>query len=367
MSDEAPWLATAWAELTEASRTGPLVDADAWDAGVASLTAKYSAAATSSDPLVARHARDQRETLAAYANRIAARARDGNGRVPYRVREADWSGRLHLFDPLWQSVTKDGDLVLRKAVVAPPGHRIVRADWHASQLYLLAGLSGDPQLGVDLGAGDIYRELGGSLAPSHPRARDLGKLLVLAITYRAGVRTLVAKALEKGIRLSDDQVRTLLEQLRQRYSALWTWGNAIQAVGRCLLWTPAGRRVQLRPDPDQARRNPGASTPPGLPTLLAGIAQAWEADALLGSLAALAPQTADLGLRLTLHLHDCTLWEVRVDTADSAARRVAEVMTAIHARVQRWAPRSGASPVKRAGTPRIGAPVDVALGPSWGG
>jgi len=363
---EAPWVAMAWALLEEAARTGPLVDATAWEAGVAALGARYEALAVGAVPTLAERARNQLEALGTYAETITRAARGGN-RVPYRVREADWSGRLTIEAPLWQSVTKDGDLVLRRAVVAPPGHLILCADWHASQLYLLAGLSGDTQLAADLASGDIYLTLGDSLAPGHPRARDLGKLLVLAITYRAGARTLTAKAREKGVDIGADQIVALLGRLRARYATLWAWGEAIQPVGYHLLWTPGGRRVQLRPDPERPPRAQGASAAPSLPTVLAGIAQAWEADALLASLAVLAPELGDLGLRLVLHLHDCIVWEVRADLVESAVRRVSEVMVSTHAGMQRWVPQAGSAPRESAAGMHHGAPVGLATGSSWGG
>lgn len=363
---EAPWLETAWGVLEDAARRGPLVDADPWQAGLDQLTATYSAATRSLDATVAARARDRLETLGAYAPAIAGTARR-SGRVPYEVRETDWSGRLLIHGPLWQFVTKDGDNVLRRAVVAPKGSRILRADWRASHLYLLAGLSGDPTLRADLCAGDIYHQLGDNLAPSHPRARDLGKLMVLAITYRAGAQTLCAKAREMGIQLTEQQVRDHIDQIRARYKVLWQWGHEIDPVGRHLLWVPSGRRIQLRPNLDQWPPVPGVPVPPGLPTLLSGIAQAWEADALLRALADLAPHMRNHGLRLVLHLHDCTVWEVPLGGLYRGMRLVQAAMQQAHAWVQRFSPRPGAPPVERERSETWGAPVVAELGGSWGG
>lgn len=365
MSGEAPWITTAWGVLSEAARLGPLVDAAAWRAGVTGLSATYAVAATGACSSTAEHARDRLKTLDTYASGIARRAQKSK-RVPYRIREADWSGRLTIEEPPWQSVTKDGDFVLRKAVVAPRGHRILRADWHASQLYLLAGLSGDRMLQADLKAGDVYHRLGEALVPGHPRSRDLGKLLVLAMTYRAGATTLCAGAQDKGVVLTRKQVVELLGRLRDRYRALWMWGDAQTAVGQHLLWTPGGRRVQLRPAQGRLSPTSRGPSPPALPTLLAGIAQAWEADALMLSLATLAPHLADLGLNLVLHLHDCTVWEVREEMADEAMAVVTSLMQAAHAWVQRWAPRPGTPPRDRGEGPWPGAPVGVMAGTSWG-
>jgi len=286
--------------------------------------------------------------------------------VPYEVRETEWSGRLLIHDPHWQQVTKDSDNVLRKAVVAPKGHRILRADWRASQLYLLAGLSRDPTLLADLGDGDIYRRLGDCIAPAHPRARDLGKLLTLAMIYRAGATTLCAKAGEMGIRLTEAQVRDHIGRVRDRYEILWQWGHDIAPVGRHLLWTPAGRRIQLRPDRDRRPEAPGQAAPPGLPTLLEGIAQAWEADALLRALADLAPYMRDHGLRLVLHLHDCLVFEAPFRCLCGCMSAVMLAMRHAHAWVQRYEPRPGAPPYDRGEGPWVGAPVEMELGASWG-
>ena len=362
---EAPWISTAWGVLAEAARLGPCVDARAWSAGVARLRAAYGVDVTGARAPRAAHARDRLEALETYADVVAIRAQR-SGRVPYRLKEADWSGRVILEEPPWQSVTKDGDQMLRKAVVAPPGCRILCADWHASQLHLLAGLSGDRQLRADLEAGDIYERLGEALAKGHPRGRDLGKLLVLAMTYRAGAKTLVERARDKGVELRHGQVVDLLGRLRARYATLWSWGDAQAAVGRHLLWTPGGRRVQLRPATAPRPGTKRHPRPPALPTLLAGIAQAWEADALLLSLATLAPHLDPLGLTLVLHLHDCTVWEVQEARTDHARIAVTNVMQAAHAWVQQWEPRPGAPPRDRGEGSWAGALVATAIGESWG-
>lgn len=365
MSCEADWILRGWQVLVQAALLGPLVSLPAWDAGVAALRAAYAAGTYHPDPTLAAHARDRLETLETYASRVAVKAQ-GNGRVPYRVREADWSLRLHIFDPLLHSVTKDHDNILRKAFIAPAGYRILRVDWHASHLFLLAGLSGDPVMADDLLAADIYLLLGHELAPGHPRARDLGKLMVLATTYRAGAETLCVKAQEMGIELTEERIKDLLERLRQRFSVLWAWGNAQMPMGNHLLWTPGWRRGQLRPDEDRPPLGPGISAPPALPTLLAGLAQGWEADALFLSLAMLAPHMERLGLRLVLHLHDCSVWEVKEETAEEAAVMVANTMLTAHAWIQRFTPMPGAPPVDRGDGAWIGAPLDVVLGNSWG-
>lgn len=359
-------LDAAWGVLEDAAWRGPLVAPVAWQASMLRLMAIYTAGADSNNIDVASRARDRLETLSAYAPAIAGRARK-SGRVPYQVREADWSGRLLIYDPLWQLVTKDGDNALRKAVIAPRWHRILRADWRASQLYLLAGLSGDTMLQADLATSDIYQRLGDVLAPSHERSRDLAKTQLLATIFRAGPTTLCSRAKEMGLALSTAQAYEHRERIRDRYKVLWQFGQDLEPVGRHLLWTPAGRRIQLRPDLRQKTAAHGQAVPPGLPTLLAGVAQAWEADALLRALADLAPFMRTSGLRLILHLHDCLVFEAPFRCLYDCMTAVRAAMCSSHAWTQQYAPRPGAPPIDRGVGPWVGAPVEMDLAASWGG
>jgi len=365
----AAWLEAGLKAVDEAASLGPRVESAAWEKAVAGLRASYKAELGSADHEHSRRAQKRLERLNFYADWIGATARKSiDGRVPYRVRPAHWSGRLVIEAPMWQAVTKDGDGALRRAVVAPAGARILQADWHASQLYLLAGLSGDRALAADLASGDPHQRIGDALGPGYPpgQRRALGKLANFSILYRAGPDRLVEGAASKGIPLPRSRARAMIGSLKRRYARLWSWGHSAQRCGRHLLWTPGGRRVQLRPD---SRWRAGDAAPPSaaLPTVLAGIGQAWEADALLRSLSVLATTPECRRARLLLHLHDCTIWEVAAGEAEVVGSHVARVMQEAHAWVQRYHPRPGAAPTMEKGFCRTGAPVRWSIAESWGG
>lgn len=365
----ADWLEGGLKAVDQAASLGPRVESAAWDKAVVDLRASYRAGTCSENEEHSRRARKRLERLDFYADWISAAARKSiDSRVPYRVRAAHWSGRLVIEAPIWQAVTKDGDGALRRAVVARPGARILRADWHASQLYLLAGLSGDKALAADLASGDPHQRIGDALGAGYPpgQRRALGKLANFAILYRAGPDRLVEGAASKGIQLARSQAHAMIGSLRRRYSHLWSWGQSVQRCGRHLLWTPGGRRVQLRPDRRCVGGNAGPP-PAALPTVLAGIGQAWEADALLWSLSVLAAAPECRNARLLLHLHDCTIWEVAAEDAEGVGSHVARVMQEAHAWVQRCDPRPGAAPTMAGGSRRAGAPVKWSIADSWGG
>lgn len=109
-----------------------------------------------------------------------------NGRVhaKFNAHGAD-TGRFSSSDPNLQNIPSSGDYgkLIRNLFIAPPGHKLVVADYSQIEPRLIAAFSQDPRL-VDnyLNGGDIYTTIGDTMKVE----RKVGKMLVLAISYGVG-------------------------------------------------------------------------------------------------------------------------------------------------------------------------------------
>jgi DNA polymerase I-like protein with 3'-5' exonuclease and polymerase domains len=109
-----------------------------------------------------------------------------NGRVHtnFKSHGAE-TGRFSSSEPNLQNIPSSGEYgkLVRNLFVAPPGHRLVVADYSQIEPRIIAAFSGDPRL-VDnyLTGGDIYTTIGNTMGVD----RKAGKVLVLAISYGVG-------------------------------------------------------------------------------------------------------------------------------------------------------------------------------------
>ena len=307
-------------EIEGMAARGVRIDPHLWQEAICALREEWWYEAEGSDDLLADLAQKRRDALAVYADSVLASAWAD---PEHRVRaswDADgaWTGRITAKDPPLQGITKRGGL--RAAVVPSPGCRFVVADFSQSQLRIVAGLSGDEGLRRALQPGrDPHKEIGESAAPGHPEARALGKLLNFAILYLAGVEGLVESAKEAGIPLQRGAAARIRDRVRGNYPRLSAWQR--EQEGRGEFESPLGRHVFV---PSSSRD--GRTGEPQLPAVLAGIAQAAEADALRLVLVESPRAMAGLDAEIVLTVHDEVIWEVAEERAEEAASRARELM-----------------------------------------
>jgi hypothetical protein len=227
--------------------------------------------------------------------------------------EATWTGRITARQPPLQSITKQG--ALRAAVVPAPECSFVVGDWSQSQLRIAFGLSGDPAGPTVCAPGhDLHAQIGEAVAPGHPEARSLGKLLNFAILYLAGVDTLISGAAARGIDLTRQTATGLIRRLELAYPVLCAWRRA-QAGHLELPVTWDGELRRTVPLPSSAFDATGT---PSLPKILAGIMQAHEVEALRFVLDHTEQRLGALGYRPVLLVHDEVVWEGPTSGAQEA-------------------------------------------------
>jgi DNA polymerase I len=286
--------------LARIQARGIPVEPGAWTTAASTLRRAWAIEARSPNPVVQRRALDRLRNLSAYSDEVQAlAAADPEGRVRCAWDAAStWAGRVYASGPCLQQIQKGH---LRRAVVAPPGRTFVIADWKHAQLRILAALSGDPALLALLSdpSRDVYEEIATAVLPGAPR--DFGKKVCISIQFLAGAKPLCEAAADFGIALTEEDARGLLQRLAATFPRLWAWRK--EQIVRPDFLTPLGRAVSL----PSAKYENGR---PYLPSLIAGIAQAWESDALRWVVALSARRLSGTGAEIILLLHDGLIWEV---------------------------------------------------------
>jgi DNA polymerase-1 len=109
-----------------------------------------------------------------------------NGRVHtnFKSHGAE-TGRFSSSEPNLQNIPSSGDYgkLVRNLFTAPPGHKLVVADYSQIEPRVIASFSADPRLVENYrNGGDIYTAIGETMGVD----RKAGKVLVLAISYGVG-------------------------------------------------------------------------------------------------------------------------------------------------------------------------------------
>jgi DNA polymerase-1 len=157
------------------------------------------------------------------------------------------TGRLITTDPDLQRtpIKSPEGRRIRRAFVAPAGHRLISADWSQIELRLLAHFSGDPRLVEAFSEGrDVHRQTAADLFGCLPeevdeRQRGIGKVVNFATIYGQG-----ATALGKLLGTSRDEAQRTIDAYFELYGGVrrWVEGTVAEAYERGYVTTLLGRR-----------------------------------------------------------------------------------------------------------------------------
>ncbi len=151
---------------------------------------------------------------------------------------------------------------LRRAFVAPKGHKLVVSDLSQIEIRVLAALCGDENLIADLEAGrDVHRQAAASVFGKHPnevtdKERKLCKGLVFGTLYGMGLKGFTARVNAwTGEIHSEEQVdRDFRQPLFAPYPKVQKWmAKTLQEYenGKTVTYTRMGRRrLQLSSGPE---------------------------------------------------------------------------------------------------------------------
>jgi DNA polymerase I-like protein with 3'-5' exonuclease and polymerase domains len=138
-----------------------------------------------------------------------------NGRVHtnFKAHGAE-TGRFSSSEPNLQNIPSSGEYgkLVRDLFVAPPGHKLVVADYSQIEPRIIAAFSSDPVLCENyLTGGDVYTTIGDTMGVN----RKAGKVLVLAISYGVG-----PDKIAQSIGCSLKEAKDLLNRFEEKFSSI---------------------------------------------------------------------------------------------------------------------------------------------------
>jgi DNA polymerase I len=235
------------------------------------------------------------------------------------------TGRLSSTDPNLQNIPVRTELSrrIRAAFVAPPGRRLVSADYSQIELRILAHYSGDPALlesfrtGEDVHTRTAAETYGVPPAEVTPEMRRVAKMLNFGIAYG-----LSAFGLSQRLDLPPREGQAIIDRYFARYAGVKRWLGEIVAQARQEgeVRTVFGR---VRPMPEIAARNPAlrqGAERTAINTPIQGTAADLVKLAMLRVHAALVQERLDA--ELLLQVHD----ELVVEAAERAVEPVTALL-----------------------------------------
>jgi DNA polymerase-1 len=267
-----------------------------------------------------------------YCDKLPAMA-DSNGRVHTHYGQAiAVTGRLSSSDPNLQNIpirTAEGRRI-REAFIAPPGHRIVSADYSQIELRIMAHISGDSGLLDAFGKGeDIHRAtasevFGVPLGEVSSEQRRYAKVINFGLIYGMSAFGLAA-----NLGIERDAAKTYMERYFMRYPGVAKYMEATRALAKRqgYVETVFGRRLWLPEinSPNGPRR--GAAERAAINAPMQGTA----ADLIKLAMVAVSKwiNAGQLGTRLIMQVHDELVLEVPDEEVDAVRTRVPALMSSV--------------------------------------
>jgi DNA polymerase-1 len=236
------------------------------------------------------------------------------------------TGRLSSSDPNLQNIPTRTELgrKIREAFVAPPGSKLISADYSQIELRVLAHVSGDPALREAFARGeDVHTRTAAEVfsVPTGevtPQMRRTAKAINFGIAYGQS-----AFGLSQRLEMPAAEAQAIIDRYFARYSGVRAWLDRTieEAKTTGVVSTLFGRRRLL---PDIHSRNQAvrqAAERMAVNTPIQGTAADLIKRAMLAAVGAVREQ--GLAARMILQVHDELLFEVpesEVDRCTSLAR-----------------------------------------------
>jgi DNA polymerase-1 len=266
-----------------------------------------------------------------YTDRLPAEINPATGRIHTSYHQAvAATGRLSSSEPNLQNIpvrTPEGRQI-RQAFIAPPGYRVLAADYSQIELRIMAHLSGDARLRAAFAEGlDVHRATAAEvfgLAPAEVSddQRRSAKAINFGLIYGMS-----AFGLARQLGIGRGEAQAYMDLYFQRYPGVKEYMEATRELARAqgFVETVFGRRLYL-PDihsRNQQRRQYAERTAINAPM------QGTAADIIKRAMIAVdhwieteAPPAA-----LIMQVHDELVLEVHVDAVDAVAAEVSRLMS----------------------------------------
>lgn len=236
------------------------------------------------------------------------------------------TGRFSSSDPNLQNIPSSGEYgkLVRDLFVAPPGHKLIVADYSQIEPRVIAALSQDPILVNNyLTGGDIYTTIGDTMGVD----RKAGKVLVLAISYGVGPDKIAA-----SIGCTVPEAKKLLRDFEGKFKSIAKYKSQVIRMARQITPVPYvetlfGRRRYI---PDLLSKEQGLlarAERQAFNTMIQGSA----ADIMkLALVRAHSCFVNDPSINVVLTVHDELVTICPEDRAEEAAEAIRESMEGIH-------------------------------------
>jgi DNA polymerase I-like protein with 3'-5' exonuclease and polymerase domains len=150
-----------------------------------------------------------------------------NGRVHtnFKAHGAE-TGRFSSSEPNLQNIPSSGEYgkLVRNLFVAPPGYKLVVADYSQIEPRIIAAFSKDPVLMENyLTGGDVYTTIGDTMGVD----RKAGKVLVLAISYGVGPDKIAS-----SIGCSVPEAKALLNRFEEKFSSISRYKGTVVRLAK---------------------------------------------------------------------------------------------------------------------------------------
>jgi DNA polymerase-1 len=285
-----------------------------------------------------------------YTDKLAEHVHPRTGRVHTSYHQATAAtGRLSSNDPNLQNIpirTEEGRRI-RQAFVAPPGYRLLAADYSQIELRIMAHLSGDPGLLAAFhGNQDVHRAtaaevFGVSVEQVDPNQRRAAKAINFGLMYGMS-----AFGLARQLGIDRGQAQEYIQRYFARYPGVQAYMQAVreQAHRQGYVETLFGRRLYLSEIDSRNQALRAGAERAAINAPMQGTA----ADIIKRAMIALDAWLAERRqqARMILQVHDELVFEVAEDVVDEIAVGVRERM-------------SGAAEL------RVPLVVDIGVGANW--
>ncbi len=267
-----------------------------------------------------------------YADRLPQQIHPRTGRVHTSYHQAvTATGRLSSSDPNLQNIpirTPEGRRI-RRAFVAPPGCKLVAADYSQIELRIMAHLSGDANLLEAFAAGeDIHRATAAEVfgvAPEQvtPEQRRRAKAINFGLIYGMS-----AFGLAKQLGIEREEAQGYIDRYFERYPGVRDYMERTrrQAYERGYVETLFGRRLHL---PELRSRN-AQRRQYAERTAINAPMQGSAADIIKRAMIAVDAWIRESGapVKMIMQVHDELVFEVAEDFVAEAIAAVRERMVA---------------------------------------
>ena len=136
------------------------------------------------------------------------------------------TGRFSSSEPNLQNIPSQGEYgkLIRNLFIAPPGHKLIVADYSQIEPRIIASFSQDPAFIKNyIEGGDIYTTIGGRMGVD----RRAGKVLVLAIAYGIGPEKIADQ-----IGCSVKEAHQLMDLFNDRFASINHYRNRVIRIAR---------------------------------------------------------------------------------------------------------------------------------------